>query len=73
MGQLEKLFNVHENYASYRVKPVRPAQLPAGNYSQDALTKFANDSIKSYNKFLLRQVFRAAPPEKRLQTAVPQG
>ena len=64
MGQLEKLFNVlHENYASYRVKPVRPVQLPAGNYSKDALTKFANDSIKWYNKFLLMQVFRAAPLE----------
>jgi hypothetical protein len=64
MGQLEKLFNVlHENYASYRVKPDRPTQLPAGNYNEDALTKFANNSVRAYNKFLLTQVFQAAAPE----------
>jgi len=38
-SRLEKLFNIlHENYASYRVKPECPAQLPAGNYSEDVLT-----------------------------------
>jgi hypothetical protein len=64
MGRLEKLFNVlHKNYASYRVKPNRPAQLPAGNYSEDVLTIFANDSVKAYNKFLLTQVFWAAAPK----------
>jgi hypothetical protein len=45
---LEKLFNVlHENYTSYRIKPDRPAQLPAGNYSKDALTQYANDHVKA--------------------------
>jgi hypothetical protein len=64
MSRLEKLFNVlHENYASYRVKPEQPTQLPAGNYNDNTLTKFANDSVKAYNKFLLAQVFRAAAPE----------
>jgi hypothetical protein len=63
-SRLEKLFNVlHENYASYFVKPERPAQLPVGNYSEDALTQAINDNVKSYNKFLLAQVFRAAAPE----------
>jgi hypothetical protein len=63
-SRLEKLFNVlHENYASYFVKPERPAQLTAGNYSEDALTQAINDNVKSYNKFLLAQVFWAAAPE----------
>ncbi len=62
---LEKLFNVlHKNYASYRIKPVHPPLLPAGRYSEDALTTAINDSVKSYNKFLLTQVFQAAAPEK---------
>jgi len=61
---LEKLFNVlHENYTSYRIKPDRPAQLPAGNYSEDALTQYVNDSVEAYNKFLFAQVFKAAAPE----------
>jgi hypothetical protein len=63
-SRLEKLFNVlHENYASYRIKPGCPAQLPAGNYSEDALTEYANDHVEAYNKFLLAQVFKAAAPE----------
>jgi hypothetical protein len=61
---LEKLFNVlHENYASYRIKPDCPAQLLAGNYSEDALTQYANDHEEAYNKFLFAQVFKAAVPE----------
>jgi hypothetical protein len=62
MARLEKLFNtLHENYASYSVKPDRPAEIqPQGTYTEDNLTSFANDSIKAYNKFLLTQVFWAA-------------
>jgi hypothetical protein len=65
MSRLEKLFNtLHENYASYRIKPERPAPIqPQGTYTQDNLTAFANDSVRAYNKFLLAQVFRAAAPE----------
>ncbi len=63
-SRLEKLFNVlHENYASYRIKPDRPAQLLVGNYSEDTLTQYANDHIKAYNKFLFTLVFKAAAPE----------
>jgi hypothetical protein len=64
LSKLEKLFNIlHENYAFYGVKPERPTPLLAGNYSKDALTKAINDNVKSYNKFLLAQVFQAAAPE----------
>jgi len=65
MARLEKLFNtLHENYASYCVKPDRPPAIqPQGTYTEDNLTYFANDSVKAYNKFLLTQVFRAAAPE----------
>jgi len=65
MSRLEKLFNtLHENYASYRIKPERPAPIqPQGTYTQNMLTAFANDSVRAYNKFLLAQVFRAAAPE----------
>jgi hypothetical protein len=65
MARLEKLFNtLHENYASYRVKPDCPAAIqPQGTYTEDNLTSFANDSVKAYNRFLLTQVFRAAAPE----------
>jgi hypothetical protein len=65
MARLEKLFNtLHENYASYRVKPDSPAAIqPQGTYMEDNLAAFANDSIKAYNKFLLTQVFWAAAPE----------
>jgi len=63
-SRLEKLFNVlHENYASYRIKPDCPAQLLAGNYSEDALTQYANDHEETYNKFLFAHVFNAAVPE----------
>jgi hypothetical protein len=65
MSRLEKLFNaLHENYASYRIKPEQPAPIqPQGTYTQDNLTAFTNDSVRAYNKFLLAQVFRAAAPE----------
>jgi hypothetical protein len=65
MSRLEKLFNtLHENYASYCVKPDRPAPIqPQGTYTEDNLTSFANDSVRAYNKFLLAQVFRAVAPE----------
>jgi hypothetical protein len=64
-SRLEKLFNVlHKNYASYRIKPERPAPIqPQGTYTKDALTQFANDSVEAYNKFLFAQVFKAAAPE----------
>ncbi len=64
-SRLEKLFNVlHENYASYRIKPERPAAIqPQDTYTQDALMQFANDSVEAYNKFLFSQVFKAAAPE----------
>jgi hypothetical protein len=64
-SRLEKLFHVlHENYASYRIKPERPAPIqPQGTYTQDALMQFANDSVEAYNKFLFAQVFKAAAPE----------
>ena len=63
-SRLEKLCNVlHENFASYRIKPNRPAQLPDGHYSEDALTQYANDSVEAYNQFLFTQIFKAAAPE----------
>ena len=63
-SRLEKLCNVlHENFASYRIKPTRPAQLPDGHYSEDALTQYANDSVEAYNQFLFTQIFKAAAPE----------
>jgi hypothetical protein len=63
-SRLEKLCNIlHENFASYRIKPNRPAQLPDGHYSEDALTQYANDSVEAYNQFLFTQIFKAAAPE----------
>jgi Zn ribbon nucleic-acid-binding protein len=64
-SRLEKLFNIlHENYASYRIKPERPAPIQLqGTFTQDALTQFANDSVEAYNNFLFAQVFKAAAPE----------
>ncbi len=61
MSRLEKLIDMlHENYASYRVKPERPAPIqPQGTYTEDNL----NDRVRAYNKFLLTQVFRAVAPE----------
>jgi hypothetical protein len=63
-SRLEKLCNIlHENFASYRIKPNRPAQLPDGHYWEDALTQYANDSVEAYNQFLFTQIFKAAAPE----------
>jgi hypothetical protein len=59
----ELLYVLAENFASYRIKPERPAQQPQGGYSEEALTKYANNSIKAHSKFLLTQMFRAAAPE----------
>jgi len=41
----ELIFALKENYASYRVKPDRPAQEAAGGYSEDSLTKFLNGCV----------------------------
>jgi hypothetical protein len=54
---------LEKNYASYHVKPDRRAQQQGGGYSEDALTTAINDSVKSYSKFLLAQVFCAAAPK----------
>jgi hypothetical protein len=63
-SRLEKLCNVlHENFASFRIKPTRPAQLGDGHYSEDALTQYGNDSVEAYNQFLFTQIFKAAAPE----------
>jgi len=63
-SRLEKLCNIlHENFASYRIKPNRPAQLADGHYSEDALMQYANDSIEAYNQFLFTQIFKAAALE----------
>ncbi len=63
-SRLENLCNVlHENFASYRIKPDRPAQLPDGHYLEDSLTQYANDSVETYNKFLFAQIFKATTPE----------
>jgi len=63
-SRLEKLCNVlHENFASYRIKPERPNPGNDGRFSQDDMTKFANDSVEAYNQFLFTQIFKAAAPE----------
>jgi hypothetical protein len=64
-SRLEELVFVQkENYASYRVKPDRPAYIqPQGTYTEDALTKYANDSIDAFPNFLFTQMFKAAAPE----------
>ncbi len=59
----ELLYILFKNFASYRIKPIWPVQLPGGGYSEDALTKYANDSVKAYSKFLLAQMFHAAALE----------
>jgi hypothetical protein len=59
----ELLYVLGENYMSYRIKPEWPAQMPQGGYSEDALIKHPNDSVKAYFKFLLAQMFWAAAPE----------
>jgi hypothetical protein len=64
-SRLEELvFVLKENYASYRVKPDRPPPIqPQGTYTEDALAKYANDSVDAFAKFLFTQMFKAAAPE----------
>jgi Skp family chaperone for outer membrane proteins len=64
-SRLEELvFVLKENYASYRVKPDRPPLIqPQGTYMEDALTKYANDSIDAFANFFFTQMFKAAAPE----------
>jgi hypothetical protein len=59
----EHIFVLKENYASYRVKPDRPAQEAVGGYSEDSLTKFSNDSVDNFANFMFTQMFKAAAPE----------
>jgi len=59
----ELIFVLKENYASYRVKPDRPAQQAQGGNSEDNLTKYTNDSINSFTNFMFTQMFKAAAPE----------
>ncbi len=63
-SRLEELIYVlKENCASYRVKPVKPAQQVAGGYSEDALTKAINDNVDNFANFMFTQMFKAAAPE----------
>jgi hypothetical protein len=63
-SQLEELiFVLKENYASYRVKPEHPHPQAQGGYTEDTLTKFANDSVDSFANFMFTQMFKAAAPE----------
>ncbi len=64
-SRLEELvFVLKENYASYRVKPDRPPLIqPQGTYMEDALTKYANDSVDAFANFLFTQMFKASAPE----------
>jgi hypothetical protein len=60
----ELIFILKENYASYRVKPDRPPPIqPQRTYTEDALTKYANDSVDAFANFLFTQIFKAAAPE----------
>jgi len=59
----ELIYILKENYASYHVKPNRPAQEAAGGYSEDSLTKFSNDSVENFANFMFTQMFKAAAPE----------
>jgi hypothetical protein len=59
----ELIFVLKENYASYQVKPERPNQQAQGGYSEDNLTKYANDSVYSFANFMFTQMFKAATPE----------
>jgi hypothetical protein len=59
----ELIYVLKENYASYRVKPERPAQEPAGGYSEDSLTKAINDSMDNFANFMFTQMFKVAAPE----------
>jgi hypothetical protein len=63
-SRLEELIYVlKENYASYCVKPNRPAQQGAGGYSEDSLTKAINDNGDNFANFMFTQMFEAAAPE----------
>jgi hypothetical protein len=63
-SRLEELMHVlKENYASYRVKPDRPAQHPQGGDTKDNLKKYTNNSVDNFANFLFTQMFRAAAPE----------
>jgi hypothetical protein len=58
-SRLEELIYVlKENYASYRVKPDRPAQEAAGGYSEDSLTKAINDNVDNFSNFMFTQMFQ---------------
>jgi hypothetical protein len=59
----ELIYVLKENYASYRVKPDRPAQKAAGGYSEDSLTKAINDNVDNFANFMFTQMFKAAAPE----------
>jgi len=59
----ELIFVLKENYASYWVKPDQPAQQAQGGYSEDNLTKYANNSVDSFANFMFTQMFKAAAPE----------
>jgi hypothetical protein len=59
----ELIFVLKENYASYQVKPERPQPQAQGGYTEDNLTKFANDSIDAFANFMFTQMFKAAAPE----------
>jgi hypothetical protein len=59
----ELIFFLKENYASYRVKPTRPAQEAAGGYSEDSLTTFSNVCIDNFANFMFTQMFKVAAPE----------
>ncbi len=59
----ELIFVLKENYASYRVKPDRPAQEAGGGYSDASLTKAINDNVDNFANFMFTQMFKAATPE----------
>jgi len=59
----ELIYVLKENYATYHVKPDRPAQEAAGGYSEDSLTKAINDNMDNFANFMFTQMFKAAAPE----------
>jgi hypothetical protein len=59
----ELIYVLKENYASYHVKPDRPAQEAAGGYSEDLLTRAINDKVDNFANFMFTQMFKAAAPE----------
>ncbi len=46
-----------------RLPPIQPQ----GTYTEDALTKYANDSVDAFANFLFTQMFKAAAPENVCQ------